>query len=162
MLLLLSLIDIYRYTLFLAVVFRKRWITPPSILFLALVIGFLILLCFARNNADWGFFSSFFYKPFFLHEEDKGGSQGGGGLRCWMLWSSIPMLCVGAAGIFASGKKCFSSIHALISFVHRTFLFLYVAISFYCISVASMVPHIIYIWNQRIRPSIRAKKSYSH
>jgi hypothetical protein len=121
MLLLLSLVDRYRYTLFLAIVFRKRWITPPSILFLALVIGFLILLYFARNDADWGFFSSFFYKPFFLHEKDKGGSQGGGGLRCWMLCSSISMLCVGATGIFASGKKCFSSTHALISSVHQTF-----------------------------------------
>jgi hypothetical protein len=120
MLLLLSLVDRYRYALFLAIVFRKRWITPPSTLFLALVIGFLILLCFARNDSEWGFFSSFFYKPFFLHEKYKGGSQGGGGLRCWMLCSSIPMLCVDAAGIFASGKKS-ASTHALISSVHQTF-----------------------------------------
>jgi hypothetical protein len=87
---------------------------PPSILF-------LILLWFATKRRRLRVLLLLFYKPFFLHEKDKGGSQGGGGLKCWMLCSSIPMLYVGAAGIFVSGKKCFSSTHALISSVHQTF-----------------------------------------
>jgi hypothetical protein len=45
---------------------------PVSILFLAVVIGFSILLFFPINGADWGFFP-FFLESFFLHEMTREG-----------------------------------------------------------------------------------------